>query len=383
MVQGWTDVFLIISGGIRGEGVADPMKDADFRDHIRRLKEAVRGQDVAARIGLPGRGKRFFCPVCQPAGGKTPDLDVFDKGFKCYKCGKTGDVIDLAVLIGGMTKAEAIEYLEKMSGISWKKEGRKSLTIPSDRPKIARPTRSYAAENQGKTEKSAIVSENAVIDLYDRFLKSVCRSILATPGAEYLAGRGIEAETADGAGVRYCPDIAGLWKLADRKAIIQGGLSALYVFQKAALPILVFPYIRAGRPVFIKTRCLLSKNEADRRGITRFLNIGGRVPCLWNHDAIAGADRVLVCEGEIDALTAIQAGQVGVGLPGWSHWKDAWIEDFRGKDVVLVLDADEAGRKGTRDIAGRFIRAGHPAPRQLIIDKGKDLNDFYQLAEKG
>lgn len=81
----------------------------------------------------------------------------------------------------------------------------------------------------------------------------------------------------------------------------------------------------------------------------------------------------LICEGEIDALTAIQAGEIGVGLPGWSHWKDAWIGDFKGKDVVLVMDADDAGRKGTRDIAGRFIRAGIPAPRQLILDEGEGL----------
>jgi len=69
--------------------------------------------------------------------------------------------------------------------------------------------------------------------------------------------------------------------------------------------------------------------------------------------------------------------------PGWSHWKDAWIGDFKGKDIVLVMDADDAGRKGTRDIAGRFIRAGLPAPRQLILDKGKDLNEFYQVIKKG
>jgi len=91
------------------------MKEADFRDHIRQLKDAVRGQDIVARLGLPGRGKRFFCPVYQPAGGKTPDLDIFDKGFKGYKCGMTGDVIDLAVMVGRMTKAEAIEYLETAS----------------------------------------------------------------------------------------------------------------------------------------------------------------------------------------------------------------------------------------------------------------------------
>jgi len=56
--------------------------------------------------------------------------------------------------------------------------------------------------------------------------------------------------------------------------------------------------------------------------------------------------------------------------------------DIRGKTVILVMDADDAGRKGTRDIARRFIRAGHPAPLQLILDEGKDLNDFF-LAKKG
>jgi len=38
---------------------------------------------------------------------------------------------------------------------------------------------------------------------------------------------------------------------------------------------------------------------------------------------------------------------------------------------------------GSANRSGRFIRAGLPAPRQLILDKGKDLNDFYQLTKKG
>jgi len=36
------------------------------------------------------------------------------------------------------------------------------------------------------------------------------------------------------------------------------------------------------------------------------------------------------------------------------------------------MDADEAGRKGPLDIAGHFIRAGLPAPRQLILDEGDE-----------
>ncbi len=359
------------------------MTDQDFRVFIDQLKDRVRGQDVAAKIGLRGRGKRFFCPSCQPAGGKTPDLDVFDVGFKCYKCGKTGDIIDLAVFAGGMTKAEAIVQLADMAGLKVPKTSRKGPGHPSVRPKIVDPGASHEGEFRGKAAKPAVSAEKGILDLFDAFMIAACRAIQGTPADDYLTSRGIDAGTADRAGVRFCPDIGVLWTLADRTTIKASGLAGLYIFQKAGLPVLVFPYLRAGRPVFIKVRCLLTKADADQRQVPRFLNTAGRVPCLWNHDAIDAADRVLVCEGEIDALTAIQAGETGVGLPGWSHWKDEWIRDFAGKDVVLVLDADEAGRKGTKDIASRFIRAGHPAPRQLILDRGKDLNEFFQLARKG
>ena len=355
------------------------MKESDFREHIDRLKVACRGQDIAASLGLPGRGRRFFCPECQPAGGKTPDLEVFDNGFKCYKCGRKGDVIDLVVLADGISKAAAIKYLEQLAGID---RPLKSPGYPIGRSEIGRPPRSEAAKSNRKAAKQAELTTEARSDMYDAFLKTVCRSIYGTPGAEYLTSRGIDAETAEKCGVRYCQDLSGLWTLADREDIKAAGLATLYVFQKADLGFLAFPYIRAGRPVFIKARCLLSKDEAGRRGITRFMNTGGRVPCLWNHDAIEGAARVLICEGEIDALTAVQAGEVGVGLPGWGHFKDAWIVGFRGKAVVLVMDADEAGQKGSRDIARRFIGAGFPAPRQLVLDKGRDLNELFLLKRK-
>jgi hypothetical protein len=282
-------------------------------------------------------------------------------------------------MAGGMSRADAIAYLEQLAGIRRPTGRGKSLTIPSSGKKIARPRASDEAVFHREGRKQPDQAVGAYSDLYEKYLSTVCGPLFDSPGAEYLARRGIEASTAARVGVRYCSDPAELWKLADKTTIRDAGLASLYVFQKADLPFLVFPYIRRGRPVFIKTRCLLSKDDADRRGITRFLNTAGRVPCLWNHDAIEGADRVLVCEGEMDALTAIEAGQVGVGLPGWAHWKDEWIGDFRGKDIVLVLDADEAGRKGTQDIASRFIRAGHRAPRQLVIDQGKDLNEFFLL----
>jgi len=70
------------------------------RDHIAALKAAADPIRVASALGLHGRGKRFFYPVCQPEGGKTPDLAVSDKGFCCHKCGEKGDLLKL-VEVGG------------------------------------------------------------------------------------------------------------------------------------------------------------------------------------------------------------------------------------------------------------------------------------------
>ncbi len=32
---------------------------------------------------------------------------------------------------------------------------------------------------------------------------------------------------------------------------------------------------------------------------------------------------------------------------------------------------------------GRFVCAGLPAPRQLVLDLGKDMNEFYQMVKGG
>jgi hypothetical protein len=71
-------------------------------DHITALKVAADPLRVAVALGLQGRGKRFFCPLCQPQGGKTPDLSVRVEGFTCYKCGLKGDLLKLIMVAGDM-----------------------------------------------------------------------------------------------------------------------------------------------------------------------------------------------------------------------------------------------------------------------------------------
>jgi hypothetical protein len=86
-------------------------------DHIDMLKAAADPLRVAAALGIEGRGGRFFCPLCQPQGGKTPDLVIGDKGFICHKCGLKGDLLKLIEVAGDMDFPSAVAWLEEKTGI--------------------------------------------------------------------------------------------------------------------------------------------------------------------------------------------------------------------------------------------------------------------------
>ena len=87
------------------------IRPADNRDHLDALKAAADPQGVAVALGLRGRGKRFFCPSCQPDGGKTPVLAVQDKGFICHKCRRKGDLLKLVEVAVGLDFPAAVAWL--------------------------------------------------------------------------------------------------------------------------------------------------------------------------------------------------------------------------------------------------------------------------------
>jgi hypothetical protein len=90
--------------------------DERFRD-----RDAVRR--IAADLGLSGTGKHFFCPGCQPEGGKTPELVIQAGGFECFRCGARGDVVGLVKLARGCDLEDAIAWLATESSTGANDEG--------------------------------------------------------------------------------------------------------------------------------------------------------------------------------------------------------------------------------------------------------------------
>lgn len=77
---------------------------------------------------------------------------------------------------------------------------------------------------------------------------------------------------------------------------------------------------------------------------------------LWNVSEVTGMSGVLV-EGFFDCMKVWQAGYVAIALMGsmmTEEQEDAIAEQFA--EVVVMLDGDEAGRKGTEEITDRLQR---------------------------
>ena len=67
-------------------------RDANL-DNLRRVDCEV----VALALGLRSdRRRRFFCPFCQPDGGRDGDFSTPARGgWRCFKCGASGDALTL------------------------------------------------------------------------------------------------------------------------------------------------------------------------------------------------------------------------------------------------------------------------------------------------
>lgn len=62
-----------------------------------------------------GRGGRCVCPIHH---GKHLNMAVKDRWFRCYRCGKSGTVIDLQMALSGANFQRAITEIDAMFGLN-------------------------------------------------------------------------------------------------------------------------------------------------------------------------------------------------------------------------------------------------------------------------
>lgn len=187
---------------------------------------------------------------------------------------------------------------------------------------------------------------------------------LTEEGIAFLKSRGISVETAKKLGVK----------------------SAKHYIQAAGAVVdcIVFPYLNKGQEYAAKIRATATKGFSSH----------GAPASLWNLQNFDDHDWLIICEGEMDAMTLVEAGYPGAtSIPLGAVLKvadsdpnpqedgkfrfiwDAKDRLDRASRIVICCDADAPGQAAAEEIARRIGR-----DRVWVVeypDGCKDANDVW------
>ncbi|MDR1696189.1 MAG: DNA primase [Endomicrobium sp.] len=290
---------------------------------------------------LPGlkRAGRNWTACCPFHNEKTPSFMVNpEKGiFKCFGCSAAGDVFKFVMMMDNLSWIESVKKLAKKSGIEIKE------------------TREDAVKVSEKTKLFEILESAA--RFYHRHL---LESESAKKAREYLAKRGITAETVKKFQLGYAPK-GQLLQSALKKGYTTEMLSKAGVITKTERGSfyeymserLVFPIFDVqGRVTAFGGRTLTDQNPKylntpETAVYSKSFNLYGLFQTLAE---LRKERKIIVLEGYVDVVIPQQFGITGAVASlgtAFTHNHAKLISRY-ADSVKLLFDADEAGRTATQ-----------------------------------
>lgn len=269
-------------------------------DAIKQAKERLgeRAADIIARgLNIQKWDSRNLKGCCPLHSEKTPSF-VWNKrshSFKCFGCGVVMDILDYYQQTG-MTFAKAVEELCKETGTPYENDYK-------GKPAQNKNKQPYRFPTKEQKPNDAVTS--------------------------YLSTRRISKKTIEYAGVKS-----------------DGKDNIVFEFYSPAGDLLIVKY-RPAKKVDKgenKTWC-----QKDR----------DTTPLLYGMEKADTTKPLLICEGEIDRLSAIEAGfynavsvPFGAGNYQWIEYNLSWLDTF--EKIILWADEDEAGQKMIKEVVPRL-----------------------------
>lgn len=268
---------------------------------------------------------------------KKPSMS-YDKNrnkVHCFSCGVDYDIIDLIQAEHEISKGEAF------------KKGYEMFRIE--------PTREQA-RNQLKSERKKDISNKSkhvtkpnikLIKNFTGYYKECNKNLSQT---SYLKDRGISYETANYYNIGYDSNfkMAGVtWK-----AII----------------------------IPTSTSSFIARNtDKTATATNRYRKVGNSH--LFNMKVCKGENSIFIVEGEIDALSIIEAGYKAVALGSAANAKKfvEYVESKKPQNTfILALDNDEAGQKAEQEIADKLKELDIKYIKSNVTGDYKDANEILQ-----
>ncbi len=301
-----------------------------------RLKELIDNRSLYSPYfpGTSFNGKSNTKVKCPFHDDKTPSFTLYlDTGrFQCYgTCGVNGDAIEFIEKKEGLDFKSAVKKIMEDQGIT---EEQVSLTSESKKGKPPTPPKK---EQTKPKEEASFPGTKEVEKARQQLLRN--KDVLRKLKAE----RGFNDETIKKQRIGYqnqkiiipIEQGQGKWNLKQHKGYQTKGAKAV-----------LYP-----------------------SGITK--------------KAREEKSPLLIAGGEFKALLLNQKGFHAVcGTGGEGTFKKEWIEEFRGLDVILVFDNDDAGKAGAKKAGDYLLGTAKSVKTVLWPDcmdsrKKKDVTDYF------
>jgi DNA primase len=381
------------------------MPTEDFKETVKQQADIVR--IIGDYIKLKKAGAQNFSGLCPFHGEKTASFSVHAtrQFYHCFGCGVSGDVFSFVQKIENITFPEAVRLVAQKLGIPL-------------------PKATYSSPGEARDAKLRA----QLLDAQERaaaFFQECLKRPEGARAREYLAGRGLDAETIARFRIGYAPDSGFLlrdrlagefseevlresglfsWKQADsRQTSDLGPQLSEPVVREPALSLskgpssdartiyskfrnrVMFPIANdSGRIIAFTGRTLATDEKAG----PKYLNspetgIYSKSRVLFNLDkakeAIRKLDYAILVEGQMDCISVYAAGFHNVIASSGTAFTEiqAKLLGRFSKNAVVNFDPDTAGAKATERTLGLLVEEEFQI-KVLSLEQGFDPDLFIR-----
>lgn len=340
---------------------------------VQRVADANDVVDVIGSYIQLRRAGTSWKGLCPFHNERTPSFTVNPsrQTFKCFGCGEGGTVFSFVMKYEHVDFPTAIRKLAARAGIVVAEESPGDEARRGDRERLLAMQRDAAAWFHG----------------------NLLRQKFAAHARDYLKGRGVNGEIAARWQLGYAPDtwdslVGVLHSRGYRdEEILRGGLVSVKEDGRSSFydrfrNRVIFPirndygevvafsgrtlgddpakYVNSSEtPIFTKGRVLFGLDKSKR--------------------AILAANEAVVCEGQLDLISAFEAGVENVTAPQGTAFTAQQARLLRrlAENVVLCFDSDGAGRKAVERSLPALLHAG-VSVRVARVPAGEDPDSMIR-----
>jgi DNA primase len=339
-----------------------------------RLKHEVSVQRLAEARGVKlrrvGKELKGLCPFHKDTDPSL-SIDPVANVWKCFGCGRAGDVIEWVKYAEGVSFNHAIELLQ-----------RDHLPSTSTAPAGPPPKRTVVTKLPPLIEHTADDKKllDTIVTYYQKRLKE-------NPLAQqYLIERGLKSAEmldefriglADRSLSYHIPHSRSVDGAAQRGRLIELGILRKDTGHEHFNGCVVIPILNLDGDVMQMYGRKITANL--RPDLARHLYLPGPRRGVWNERALVASKEIILCEALIDALTFWCAGYRNVtsvyGVNGLTDDHRAAFQRHGTKRIYIAYDRDDAGERAAQVHSEELIQMGIECFR-VQFPKEQDANEF-------